>query len=98
MTATGPTVYFEDSTFESSSIIISTDGGTSQVRRWLLGDLAAQELLPYAFINFPFTLPAKKALYLNKVINPNIDIATHPKNIYLGIFLLDKPELTKLET
>jgi len=31
-------------------------------------------------------------------MNPNVDVAPHPKSMYLGIFLLDKPDLTKPET
>jgi 2-polyprenyl-6-methoxyphenol hydroxylase-like FAD-dependent oxidoreductase len=98
VTDEGTTAHFADGSFETGSIIIGADGGSSQVRCWLLGDLAEQEVLPYAFMNFPFTLPAEKALWLDKTMNPNVDVATHPKNMYLGLFLLDKPEITKPET
>ena len=94
----GVTAHFEDGTEEKGSVIMGADGGTSQVRKWLLGDLAAPEALPYQFMNFSFTMPAERALYLDKVMNPNVDVATHPKNMYLGLFLLDKPDLSKPET
>lgn len=94
----GVTARFEDGTSESGTVIIGADGGTSSVRRWLLGDLATPEILPYAFMNFPFTLPAPRALWLDKIMNPNVDVATHPKNMYLGLFLLDKPDLQRPET
>jgi 2-polyprenyl-6-methoxyphenol hydroxylase-like FAD-dependent oxidoreductase len=92
------TAHFDDGTTETGDVIIGADGGSSQVRRWLLGDLAAPEILPYQFMNFPFTLPAEKALHLDKIMNPNVDVAPHPKGMYLGLFLLDKPDLTKPET
>ena len=80
-------------------MIIGADGGASQVRRWLLSEeLAAQEVLPYAFMNFSFTLPADKAVWLDNEMNPNVDVAPHPKGMYLGIFLLDKPDLKRPET
>ncbi|KAF2665532.1 putative monooxygenase [Microthyrium microscopicum] len=90
--------YFDDGSKETGNVIIGADGGNSQVRKWLLGDAAAQEVLPYAFMNFAFSLPADKAKWADSVMNPNVDVATHPKNMYLGLFLLDKPDINKPET
>lgn len=95
----GVVAKFEDGTSsERGDVIMGADGGASYVRRFLLGDLAAQEVLPYTFMNFPFMLAADQARWLGGVMNPNVDVATHPKNMYLGIFLLDKPDLDKPET
>lgn len=71
----GVTAKFEDGTEMTGDVIVGADGGNSMVRRWLLGELAAQEVLPYAFMNFRFTLPAKKAMWLDGVMNPNVDVA-----------------------
>jgi 2-polyprenyl-6-methoxyphenol hydroxylase-like FAD-dependent oxidoreductase len=90
---------FEDGTSsERADVIMGADGGNSYVRKFLLGSLATQEVLPYTFMNFAFTLKADQALWLDSVMNPNVDVATHPKNMYLGIFLLDKREIERPET
>lgn len=94
----GVTAKFDDGTTESGDVIMGADGGASYVRRWLLGPVAEQEVLPYTFMNFPFTLKADQATWLDGVMNPNVDVAAHPKGMYLGIFLLDKPDLQKPET
>ncbi|KAK3368856.1 hypothetical protein B0T24DRAFT_341566 [Lasiosphaeria ovina] len=89
---------FSDGTTSTGSVVIGCDGGSSQVRKCLLGeDLAAQEVLPYAFMNFPFSLPADKAVWLDEQMNPSVDVAPHPKSMYMGLFLLDKPDFERPE-
>lgn len=90
--------HFDDGTTETGTTIIGADGGASYVRRWLLGDLAIPEALPCEFMNFSFTLPADIALRVDKELNPTVDAGIHPTNMYLGIFLLDKPDLAKPES
>ncbi len=93
------TAHFADGTTITGNVVIGADGGASQVRRCLLGEtLAAQEVLPYAFMNFPFKLPAERARWLDGVMNPSVDVAPHPKSMYMGLFLLDKPDLDRPET
>lgn len=91
------TAYFADRTQETGTIIVGADGGVSQVRRWLLGDEAAQEAMPCQFMNFSFSLPAESAQWLDGSLGPTIEVAAHPRNMYMGLSLLDKPDATKPE-
>ena len=80
-------------------MLIGCDGGGSAVRRALLSaEDAAQEVLPYVFLNFATTYTAEQARYLDREMNPNVDVATHPKGMYLGLFLLTKTDIEKPET
>jgi 2-polyprenyl-6-methoxyphenol hydroxylase-like FAD-dependent oxidoreductase len=97
-TPSGPVAHFEDGASEAGTIIIGADGGASQVRRYLLGDVAAQEVLPYAFMNFPIRYTAEQARWLYKEMNPIVDVGVHPKSMYIGLFLLDKPDIDRPET
>lgn len=93
------TAYFEDRTAETGTIIVGADGGASRVRRWLLGDDAgSQEILPCTFMNFSFSLPSDLAVWLEKDLSPTIEVGGHPKNMFMGLSLLDKPETTRPET
>lgn len=68
------------------------------MRRWLLGDEADARVLPYVFLNFPFKFTAERALKMDKMMHPIVDVGVHPKSMYIGIFLLDKPDLDRPET
>jgi hypothetical protein len=98
MTESGPVARFEDGTSEAGTIIVGADGNASFVRKWLLGDAAEPQILPYAFMNFPVTYTAEQARYLDKTMHPIVDVGIHPKNMYIGFFQLDKPDLERPET
>jgi hypothetical protein len=98
MAESGPVAYFEDGTSEAGTILVGADGNASFVRKWLLGDAAEPQTLPYAFMNFPVTYTAEQARYLDKTMHPIVDVGIHPKNMYIGFFQLDKPDLERPET
>lgn len=98
MAESGPIAYFEDGTSETGTILVGADGNASLVRKWLLGAAAEPQTLPYAFMNFPVTYTAEQARYLDKTMQPIVDVGVHPKKMYIGFFQLDKPDLEKPET
>ncbi|KIX92475.1 uncharacterized protein Z520_11795 [Fonsecaea multimorphosa CBS 102226] len=99
LTDDGVTAHFHDGTSESGSVLVGCDGGGSWVRRWMLGnDKGTSVVLPYTFLNFPFRYPAERAIKMDKMMHPIVDVAVHPKSMYIGIFLLDKPDLDRPET
>jgi 2-polyprenyl-6-methoxyphenol hydroxylase-like FAD-dependent oxidoreductase len=63
----------------------------------MLGDEATARVLPYTFLNFSFRYNAEQALKMDKMMHPIVDVALHPKPMYCGILLLDKPALDKPE-
>jgi 2-polyprenyl-6-methoxyphenol hydroxylase-like FAD-dependent oxidoreductase len=90
--------HFDDGTSECGSVLIGCDGGGSYIRRWMLGDQGKPRVLPYTFLNFPFRYTAERAIKMDKMMHPIVDVGAHPKSMYAGIFLLDKPDLQKPET
>ena len=98
MTDSGPVAHFQDGTSEAGTVIIGADGNASFVRKWLLGDDAEPQTLPYAFMNFPVRYTAEQARYIDKTMHPIVDVGVHPKSMYMGLFLLDKPDLERPET
>ncbi|EXJ93401.1 hypothetical protein A1O1_01793 [Capronia coronata CBS 617.96] len=89
---------FDDGSSEIGNVLVGADGGSSWIRRWMLGDGAASTVLPYTFLNFPVRYTAEQALKMDKMMHPIVDVGVHPKSMYVGIFLLDKPHLDKPET
>ncbi|KIW90649.1 uncharacterized protein Z519_08432 [Cladophialophora bantiana CBS 173.52] len=98
LTADGVIAHFHDETSESGSVLVGCDGGGSWVRRWMLGDKGTSVVLPYTFLNFPFRYTAEQAVKMDKMMHPIVDVAVHPKSMYVGIFVLDKPDLQRPET
>ena len=64
----------------------------------MLGDDAEPRVLPYTFLNFPFRYTTERAVKMDQMMHPVVDVAPHPKSMYVGIFVLDKPDLQKPDT
>jgi len=98
LASNGVVARFQDGTTESASVLVGADGGGSWVRRWMLGDEATSQVLPYTFLNFPLQYTAEQAVKMEKMMHPIVDVGVHPKSMYIGIFLLDKPDLDRPES
>lgn len=68
------------------------------MRRWLLAEQAQARVMPYVFLNFPMRFTAEQAVQMDRMMHPIVDVGVHPKSMYIGIFLLDKPDLHDPET
>lgn len=99
MSPHGPVAVMSDGTCEQGTIVVGADGNGSAVRRWLLGDLAEPEVLPVQMLNITMQYSAEKALFLDRVTHPVVDVGVHPqKSMYMAVLVLDKPDHSKPET
>ncbi|PYH95503.1 monooxygenase [Aspergillus ellipticus CBS 707.79] len=95
----GVVAHFSDGSRETGTVLVGADGASSRVRRWLLGDeKGTPQVLPFAFMNIATTYTAEQARYLASISNPFVDVGAHPKNMYMGFFLLDKRDPARPET
>ena len=90
--------HFDDDSSEAGDVLVGADGSGSWVRSWLLKEKVTPSLLPFTFINFLAQYPADKALRLDKLIHPTVDVGIHPKSMYMALMLNDKPDIDKPES
>ncbi|KAB8204220.1 hypothetical protein BDV34DRAFT_226604 [Aspergillus parasiticus] len=93
-----PIVVCDDGSREHGSVTIGAECSGSQIRRWLLGKLAEPEVLPCTMLYLTVQYSAEHTAALDRMVHPVIDVGIHPKGMYMGFFLLDKPDLRQPET
>ncbi|KAF7587365.1 hypothetical protein BBP40_007353 [Aspergillus hancockii] len=96
----GVTAVFEDGSEAAGTVLIGTDGNSSQVRRAALepASLADPESLPFNMVNVTATYTAEQALYIRSKIHPVADIGIHPKGMYYRLNMLDIADPEKPES
>jgi 2-polyprenyl-6-methoxyphenol hydroxylase-like FAD-dependent oxidoreductase len=92
-------VSFENDVTTSGNLLIGTDGGSSPVRRSLLGPLAEPNPLPIYMANFNARYrDPEHAVYIRSNLRHFVDHGVHPKGMFFLMTLQSVPDPARPET
>jgi 2-polyprenyl-6-methoxyphenol hydroxylase-like FAD-dependent oxidoreductase len=96
------TAVFQDGTQATGTTLVGAEGGGSITRRNLFGPEAEPDDLGYLMMNFEVNYTAEKTKAILTKLHPLVEIAFHPKGMYIRLNLLDvidewKPETTTFQ-